>query len=114
MASTTPRLYFVPLTIGGYGNTTDCYVLAEDGLNAKAAAIMAGMTLDPAAYVTAGIPREHTTIPTGSCRAVATEAPADARVWSFGPAARARLMRARQAGRIVRRAADLDWYRLAS
>jgi hypothetical protein len=108
------RLFFVPLTLGGFGNTADCYVLAEDGLNAKAAAIMAGITLEPGAFVAAGIPREHTEIPAGRCVAVPAAAPEGARVWNFGTGARARMTAARREGRIVRRDADLDWWKLAA
>lgn len=93
-------VFWVPLTVGGFGNTTDCYVMAEDGLNAKAAAVMAGFTIAPGAYCCTGIPREQAALPGG-------------KVWNFGAGARARFMRARREGRIVRREADLEWFKLA-
>jgi hypothetical protein len=98
-------LFWIPLTVGGLGNTADCYVMAEDGLNAKAAAVMAGLTIDPTAYVAVGFPRQQP---------IGFEPSADVKVWNFGTGARARMMAARRAGRIVRRAADLEWWKLAA
>lgn len=109
----TAVLWFVPLTIGGYGNTVDCYVLAATANDAKASAVMAGLTLAdrPGTWVAAGIARKHQEIPAGRCVAVAAPAPEGERVWNFGSAPAERVRDAQLDGRLQTRVTELVWYR---
>lgn len=108
----TPVLWWVPLTPHGFGNTEDCYVLAETAADAKAATVMAGMTMHPGAWVAAGIPRRPQHVPAGRCVAVFTEAPAGAKVWSFGPGAARRMREAAAAKRLKRMGDVIDFWKM--
>lgn len=108
---TAPVLWWVPLTIGGYGNTEDAYVLAETGHDAQAAAVMAGQTLRPGAWATAGIPRRPQHVPAGRSVAVETPAPEGAKVWNFGPRAAERLATAVREKRAQVKVTEMSWYR---
>lgn len=109
----TAVLWFVPLTINGYGNTIDCYVLAASPADARASAVMAGIRLAdrPGTWVAAGIPRKHQEIPAGRCVAVAAPAPEGERVWNFGSAPAERLRNAQLEGRLECRVTEVPWYR---